>query len=333
MNRQIVLASRPTGLPKPENFQLVEHPVPRAGEGEVVVRNHYLSLDPYMRMRMNDAKSYAKPVEIGEVMVGGTAGEVIESRHPRWRVGDHVVGAFGWSEYGVSDGKGLARVDPKVAPLSVYLGTLGMPGITAWVGLIDIANPQPGATVVVSAASGAVGSVVGQIAKIRGARAVGIAGGAEKCAYVTSELGFDACVDYKAGRLYEDLKAATPQGIDVYFENVGGEILDVVLARANPFARFAVCGMISMYNAASAADVPPIRNIRSVLTNRIRMQGFIVSDRMELWPLARADLEAWFAAGKLKYRETVLDGLASAPAGLIGLLQGRNFGKQLVRLV
>ena len=333
MNRQILLASRPTGLPTEANFRMVEAPVPRAGEGEVVVRNHFLSLDPYMRGRIGDAKSYAKPVEIDEVMIGGTAGEVVESRNPRFAVGESVVGALGWSEYGVSDGKGLARVDTRVAPLSVYLGALGMPGVTAWVGLIDIAAPKAGETVVVSAAAGAVGSVVGQLAKAHGARAVGIAGGAGKCAYVTGELGFDACVDYKAGRLYEDLKAAAPNGIDVYFDNVGGEILDAVLARTNPFARIAVCGMISLYNAVSANDVYAIRNLRAVLTNRIRMQGFIVNDRMELWPKALAELKSLFAAGKLKYRETVLQGLENAPAGLIGLLQGRNLGKQLVRLV
>ncbi len=333
MNRRIVLASRPKGLPVPQNFRLEEVPIPSAPDGGFAVRNHWLSLDPYMRGRMDAAKSYAKSVEIGEVMEGGTIGEVIESRNDKFKVGEFVTGRIGWQEYGTSDGVGATKIDASSAPLSAYLGVLGMPGVTAWVGLLDIGQPKAGETVVVSAASGAVGSVVGQIAKIHGARAVGIAGGKAKCDYVVNELGFDACVDYKAGALYDMLKAACPKGIDVYFENVGGAITDTVLALMNPFSRMPVCGLISQYNAASADDLHGIKNIRTVLTNRIKMQGFIVSDRMELWRPARADLATWLAEGKLKYRESVVAGLANAPEALIGLLQGRNFGKQLVKLV
>ncbi|MFM9887693.1 MAG: NADP-dependent oxidoreductase [Burkholderiales bacterium] len=333
MNRRIVLASRPTGLPTPQNFRLEEVPIPSAPDGSFTVRNHWLSLDPYMRGRMDAAKSYAKSVEIGEVMEGGTIGEVIESRNDKFKVGEFVTGRIGWQEYGTSDGVGASKVDASAAPLSAYLGVLGMPGVTAWVGLLDIGQPKAGETVVVSAASGAVGSVVGQIAKIHGARAVGIAGGKAKCDYVVNELGFDACVDYKAGALSDMLNAACPKGIDVYFENVGGAIMDTVLALMNPFSRMPVCGLISQYNAASADELHGIKNIRSVLTNRIRMQGFIVSDRMELWRPARADLAKWLAERKLKYRESVVAGLANAPEALIGLLQGRNFGKQLVKLI
>ncbi len=333
MNRRIVLASRPKGLPVPQNFRLEEVPIPSAPDGGFAVRNHWLSLDPYMRGRMDAAKSYAKSVEIGEIMEGGTIGEVIESRNDKFKVGEFVTGRIGWQEYGTSDGVGATKIDASSAPLSAYLGVLGMPGVTAWVGLLDIGQPKAGETVVVSAASGAVGSVVGQIAKIHGARAVGIAGGKAKCDYVVNELGFDACVDYKAGALYDMLKAACPKGIDVYFENVGGAITDTVLALMNPFSRMPVCGLISQYNAASADDLHGIKNICSVLTNRIKMQGFIVSDRMELWRPARADLATWLAEGKLKYRESVVAGLANAPEALIGLLQGRNFGKQLVKLV
>ncbi len=333
MNRRIVLASRPKGSPVPQNFRLEEVPIPSAPDGGFTVRNHWLSLDPYMRGRMDAAKSYAKSVEIGEVMEGGTIGEVIESRNDKFKVGEFVTGRIGWQEYGTSDGVGATKIDASSAPLSAYLGVLGMPGVTAWVGLLDIGQPKAGETVVVSAASGAVGSVVGQIAKIHGARAVGIAGGKAKCDYVVNDLGFDACVDYKAGALYDVLKAACPKGIDVYFENVGGAITDTVLALMNPFSRMPVCGLISQYNAASADELHGVKNIRSVLTNRIKMQGFIVSDRMELWRPARADLAKWLAEEKLKYRESIVVGLDKAPEAFIGLLHGRNFGKQLVKLI
>ena len=329
-NMQVLLFSRPVGWASEANFKIVSTPIPRPAEGQILVRNHYLSLDPYMRGRMNDAKSYAPKQELNEVMTGRTVGEVIESRNPRFKQGDIVQGAYGWQQYGCSDGAGVRRVDASRVPMSAYLGVLGMPGVTAWVGLLDICQPQAGETVVVSAASGAVGSAVGQIAKLKGCRSVGIAGGREKCDYVTQELGFDACVDYKAGKLDVDLEAATPKGIDCYFENVGGEILDAVLRRTNPFSRIAVCGLISQYNATTPYGVSMFH---SILTNRIKMQGFIVSDRMQLWPQALADLTDWVAAGKLKYRESVAQGLENAPDAFIGLLQGRNFGKQLVKLV
>ena len=325
----MLLASRPTGWVTEANFRLDSVPVPKPKDGEVLVKNLWLSLDPYMRGRMNDQKSYAAKQEIDAVMVGGTVGEVIESRNPKFKAGDHVVGMYGWQQYGCSDGAGLNKVDGSRVPLSAFLGVLGMPGVTAWVGLLDICQPKAGETVVVSAASGAVGSVVGQIAKLKGCRAVGIAGGKAKCDYVVNELGFDACIDYKAGKLNEDLKAATPNGIDCYFENVGGEILDAVLRRMNAFSRIAVCGLISQYNATEAYGV---KTFQSILTNRIKVQGFIVSDRMELWAKALPELIGWVAAGKIKYRETVAQGLENAPRAFIGLLKGENFGKQLVKL-
>jgi leukotriene B4 12-hydroxydehydrogenase/15-oxo-prostaglandin 13-reductase len=328
-NRRVLLASRPSGWVSESNFRIEEVPLPSPRDGEVLVKNLWLSLDPYMRGRMNEGKSYAAKQELGEVMIGGTVGEVVESKHPKFAKGDQVSGMLGWQQYGLSDGKGLNKVDASRVPLSAYLGVLGMPGVTAWVGLLDICQPKAGETVVVSAASGAVGSVVGQIAKIKGCRAVGIAGGKRKCDYVVKELGFDACVDYKAGALNDDLKAALPDGIDCYFENVGGEILDAALRRMNAFSRIAVCGLISQYNATEPYGV---KTVQSILTNRIKVQGFIVSDRMELWPKALADLAGWVAAGKIKYRETVTEGLENAPRAFIDLLKGENFGKQLVRI-
>jgi len=328
-NKRVLLASRPTGWVSEDNFRIETSPVPQPREGEVLVKNIYLSLDPYMRGRMNEGKSYAARQEIGEVMIGGTVGEVIESKNPKFAQGDKVLGMLGWQQYGLSDGKGLNKVDASRVPLSAYLGVLGMPGVTAWVGLLDICQPKAGETVVVSAASGAVGSVVGQIAKLKGCRAVGIAGGRQKCDYVVKELGFDACVDYKAGELNEALKAAVPDGIDCYFENVGGEILDATLRRMNAFSRIAVCGLISQYNATEPYGV---KNFQSILTNRIKVQGFIVSDRMELWARALPELIGWVASGKIKYRETVAQGLENAPKAFIGLLKGENLGKQLVKL-
>ena len=328
-NRQILFASRPRGWVTEDNFRLVESPLPAPAEGQVLVRNHWLSLDPYMRGRMDDAKSYAKGAELGQVMVGGTVGEVVESKSPKFKPGDWVVGALGWQEYGVGEAAALSKIDIAAAPASYYLGILGMPGVTAWMGLLDIAQPKEGETVVVSAASGAVGSVVGQLAKIRGCRAVGIAGGQAKCDYVTGELGFDACVDHRAGHLHANLKAAAPGGVDVCFENVGGEIFDTVLRLMNPFSRITVCGLVSDYNATTPYA---LKNLRSILVNRIRMQGFIVSDRMELWPRAIGELAGWLKAGRLKYRESVATGLENAPAAFIGMLKGQNFGKQLVKL-
>lgn len=334
-NLQVLLASRPAGVVKEENFRIVESPMPAPAEGQLLVRNDWLSLDPYMRGRMSDAKSYAKSVDIGELMVGGTAGEVIVSRNARFKPGDKVVGALGWQQFGLSDGIGLMKIDHPVAPLSAYLGVLGMPGITAWIGLLDIAQPKAGETIVVSAASGAVGSVVGQLAKIKGCRAVGIAGGAAKCRHVVEDLGFDACVDYKAGNLAADLKAAVPydkgknKGIDVYFDNVGGEVLDAVLPNMNAFSRIALCGLISQYSATEAYGV---KQFRSFLVNRIRLQGFICFDHLDLWPQAQRELSDWLVEGRITYRETVAQGLGSAPRAFIGLLKGENLGKQVVKL-
>jgi len=336
INHQIHLASRPQGEPTAENFKLVEAAVPALTEGQVLVRNHYLSLDPYMRGRMNDAKSYAQPQPLGEVMLGGTVGEVAESLNANFKPGDKVVGMGGWQEYQLVDASQrgvLQKVDTSHIPLSAYLGAVGMPGVTAWYGLVKIINPKPGETVVVSAASGAVGGAVGQLAKVRGARAVGIAGGADKCRYVVEELGFDACIDYKAHQdvksLSAALKAACPNGIDGYFENVGGMILDAVLLRANAFSRVAMCGMISGYNG----EPIPMSAPQLILVNRMKIEGFIVSEHMEVWPEALKELGTLVATGKLKYRESVAEGIASAPEAFLGLLKGKNFGKQIVKLI
>jgi NADPH-dependent curcumin reductase CurA len=328
-NMQVVLASRPTGWVQESNFNIIETDIPAPAPGEVLVRNHWLSLDPYMRGRMNDVKSYSPPVQIGEVMVGGTVGEVVESKHPKLKVGDFVVGRVGWQQYGVSDAESLMKIDPKLIPLSAHLGIAGMPGATAWIGLLEHCQPKAGETVVVSAASGAVGSVVGQLAKLQGCRAVGIAGGPEKCKYTVEQLGFDACVDYKAGRLHEELKAAAPKGIDCYFENVGGEIMDTVFRQLNPFSRVALCGLISDYNATEAYGT---KMIRALLVNRVKLQGFIVFDRTDLYVRAVTQLAQWVAQGKLKYHETVAEGLESAPKAFIGMLKGANLGKQLVKI-
>jgi NADPH-dependent curcumin reductase len=324
-NQRIVLASRPEGWVTPQNFELQKTEVPRPGEGEVLVKNLWLSLDPYMRGRMSDTKSYVKGVDLGEVMVGQTAGEVVESRNPGLKPGDKVLTQLGWQLYGTT--KEAIKVDASRVPLSYYLGVLGMPGMTAYFGLKELGQPKPGETVLVSAASGAVGSVVGQLAKLWGCRAVGIAGGREKCDYVTRELGLDVCLDYKAGSLRDQLKEL--KGIDVYFDNVGGEILDLVLARMNLFGRIVVCGTISDYNATEPYRV---RNLRAVLVNRLKVQGMIVFDWKERYGEALKALAGALAAGKLKTRESVVEGLASAPQGLISLLKGGNFGKQLVKL-
>ncbi|RQR58101.1 NADP-dependent oxidoreductase [Burkholderia sp. Bp9126] len=329
VNRQILLVSRPQGAASVDNFRLVETPLAPLASGEVRVRNHFLSLDPYMRGRMSDAKSYAEPQPLDEVMIGGTAGEVIESRHPGFAVGDRVVGTLGWQEYGTSDGHGLRKVDTSRVPLSACLGVTGMPGVTAWYGLNRIIVPKAGETVVVSAASGAVGSVVGQLAKRAGCRAVGIAGGPDKCNYVVDTLGFDACIDYKAGRLVDDLAAATPDGVDGCFENVGGAVLDATMARMNAFGRIAVCGMIAAYDGASA----PLTNPALILRSRLKMQGFIVFEHPDAWPPALAELTELVATKQLHYRETIACGLERAPEAFLGMLKGHNFGKQLVQLV
>jgi NADPH-dependent curcumin reductase CurA len=326
-NLRVVLASRPSGSVTESNFRTEKQPVARPADGEVLVRNLWLSLDPYMRGRMSDAKSYAKGVELGEVMVGQTLGEVVESRHPQLEKGDKVLTQLGWQLYGCT--KDAVKIDETRAPLTYYLGMLGMPGITAYFGLKEIGQPKPGETVVVSAASGAVGSVVGQLARIWGCRAVGIAGGRQKCEYVTRELGFDACVDYKAGNLYRDLQAACPKGADVYFDNVGAEILDTMLRLMNIHSRIVVCGMIAEY---SATQPYAMKNLRSVLVNRIQMQGMIVFDWKQRYGEALKALGGYFAQGRLKYRESVVEGLENAPQGLIALLGGQNFGKQLVKI-
>jgi NADPH-dependent curcumin reductase CurA len=328
-NVQVLLAARPRGWVKESDFRIVEQPMPKPNDGEVLVRNLYLSLDPYMRGRMNEAKSYAANVELGAVMVGGTVGEVVESRNPEFKTGDIVLDSSGWQQYGVSDGKSLQKVARRNFPPSLYLGTVGMPGVTAWIGLLKIGQPKPKETVVVSAASGAVGSVVGQLAKRQGCRAVGIAGGRAKCDYVVKELGFDACVDYKAGRLAADLEAATPDGIDIYFENVGGAVLHAVIPRLNPFARIPLCGLISDYNATSPEGIP---DLRQFLFKRIKLQGFICSDTMELWPEALGHLADLVENGGLGYRETVVEGIENAPRAFIGLFKGENFGKLVVKL-
>jgi NADPH-dependent curcumin reductase CurA len=326
--QRIVLASRPTGEATPENFRLETVDVPELKDGEVLVRNEYLSVDPYMRSLMNEGKSYMPPVELNATMAGGTVGEVVASKNPKFAVGDKVVGNLGWTELGISDGTTIRKIDTRDVPLQAYLGVVGMPGMTAWYGLNKIMDPKPGETVVVSAASGAVGSVVGQLAKLKGCRAVGIAGGKEKCDYVVNELGFDACVDYKAGNLVADLAAATPDGIDAVFENVGGQVLDASLARMNPFGRIAVCGLIAGYNG----EPVPVNNFTAVLVMRLTMRGFIVGEHMEFWPQGLNELAMLVTCGKLKYRETITQDLSSAPEAFLGLLKGRNFGKQLVKL-
>jgi len=329
LNKAWTVASFPTGPLLEENFKLVESPAPAPKQGEVLVKNLWLSLDPYMRGRLSQAKSYAKGVEFGDVMTGETAGEVVESKHPGFKPGDKVTAPSGWQLYCCLKGELLTKVDASRVPLSYFLGCLGMPGRTGYFGMKDICAPKPGETVVVSAASGAVGSVVGQIAKAWGCRAVGIAGGKAKCDYVTGELGFDTCVDYKAGNLYRDLKEACPKGIDAYFENVGGEILDTVLRLMNVKSRIAVCGLISDYNTA---DPYGVKMFRSILVNRIRVQGLIVFDWLERYPEGNKALMELVIAGKLKTRESVLEGIEKAPLGLIGLLKGANFGKQLIKL-
>jgi NADPH-dependent curcumin reductase len=336
MNRQILLDNRPQGEASASNFKMVTAQTPALADGQVLVRHHYLSLDPYMRGRMNEGKSYAAPQPLDEVMIGGTAGEVAASRSDRFAVGDRVVGMGGWQQYQVVDAAQagmLRKVDTSHVPLSAYLGPVGMPGVTAWYGLVRIITPKAGETVVVSAASGAVGTVVGQLARLRGARAVGIAGGPDKCRAVVEELGFDACIDYREHRdarsLAAALKTACPNGIDGYFENVGGVILDAVMLRMNAFARMAMCGMIAGYNGEPIPMAAP----QLILVNRMKVEGFIVSEHMDVWPEALTELAGLVARGRLKYRETVAQGIEAAPAAFLGLLKGRNFGKQLVKLV
>jgi len=331
--QRIVLASRPRGTVTPDNFRLESVPVPTLEAGQVLVRNHYLSLDPYMRGRMDDSKSYAAPQAIGETMIGGTAGVVEASNHPNFAPGDAVVGQFGWQQYGLSDGAMLNKVDTRHVPLSAFLGPVGMPGVTAWYGLREICRPKAGETVLVSAASGAVGSVVGQLAKMSGCRTVGIAGGPEKCAYVREELGYDACLDHRelndVRAMAAALKEAAPNGIDAVFENVGGIGLDAALARMNAFGRIALCGLIAGYEGGDIS----IHNTRALLVSRLTVRGFIVSEHLDLWPKALAELGQGVATGKIKYRESIAPDLSAAPEAFIGMLRGKNFGKQLVKLI
>jgi NADPH-dependent curcumin reductase len=329
VNRQILLKSRPSGPPSTTNFELVERPAPEPREGEVLMRTLYLSLDPYMRGRMSDAKSYAKPAELGQPMVGGTVGRVVTSKNANFTAGDIVLAYAGWQDYAVSNGAGLRKLEPAAAPISTALGILGMPGMTAYCGLLEIGQPKPGETVVVAAASGAVGSAVGQIAKLKGCRAVGVAGGERKCRYVVEELGFDACIDHRAPDLAKQLAAACPKGVDVYFENVGGAVQQAVWPLLNDFARVPVCGVIAQYNATGPSPGP---DIATILRKRLLVRGFIVWDFAAKQGDFLRDMGEWVRSGKLKYREDLVEGLEKAPEAFIGLLQGKNFGKLVVKV-
>jgi len=327
-NLQVLLDHRPSGHVSPANFRIVETPVPTPGPGQVLVRHRFLSLDPYMRGRLSDAKSYAKPQEVGEVMQGGTVGVVEASDNPGFKPGDAVVGMGGWQRYALSDGRDLRVIDAKAIPIQAYLGPVGMPGVTAWYGLNKIIAPKEEETVLVSAATGAVGSVVGQLARSAGARAVGIAGGPEKCGYAVDELGYAACVNHKSPEFATQLKAALPDGVDGLFENVGGEPFQQALKRLNDFSRVAVCGLIASYEGAPTT----LPDMRIFLVRRIKMEGFIASDHMAVWPQAIGELVGHVAAGRLKWRETIREGLENAPQALVDLLHGENFGKMLIKL-
>ena len=328
-NTQILFARRPEGAVSEDNFDVVRAPVPEPGDGEVLRRTLYLSVDPYMRGRMSTQKSYVEGAKLGEVMVGQTVSEVVASRNPRFQPGDIVLTQDGWQAYGLSDGKGLRKIDPSAAPPSWSLGVLGMVGLTAYVGLLDIGKPKEGETVVVSAAAGAVGSIVVQIAKLKGCRAVGIAGSDEKSAFVTGELGADACVNYKTADLNAALKEACPKGIDVYFDNVGGPILEAVLKRINVHARIPLIGLISQYNDAKPGPGP---NLGSLLVNRALIQGMIVFDHTDRLPDFLRDMSQWLRDGKIRYREDVIEGLENAPRAFVGLFKGENIGKRIVKL-
>ncbi len=331
INRQIVLAARPEGLPKETDFGLVESPMPRPDKGQFLVKINYLSVDPYMRARMSEAKSYAEPVKIGDVMVGGTAGKVIESKHPDYRPNDVVVGYWGWQEYAISDGQGVSRYDISIAPMPAALGVLGMPGMTAYFGLLEIGQLQPGENVFVSGAAGAVGSIVGQIAKLKGCRATGSAGSKQKVDFLLGELGFDAALNYKEVKDYkEKLKEICPNGIDVYFDNVGGPVTDAVFHNINLHARIIVCGQIDQYNATQTPQGP--RFLWHLIVNRARVEGFLVFDFTHRFPEAQRQMAQWMKEGKIKHRETIVNGLANAPRAFIGLFHGENIGKQLVHV-
>jgi len=333
-NRRIVLAARPKGEPRDTDFRLEEVDIPSPPEGSVLLRTLYLSLDPYMRGRMSEGPSYAPANKLNEVMVGGAVGEVVTSKAPQFKPGDLVVAYSGWQEYAVAEANSLQKIDRSIEPISTRLGVLGMPGLTAYAGLLEIGQPKPGETVVVAAAAGAVGSAVGQIAKIKGCRAVGVAGGKQKCDFVVNELGFDACIDRRSHRFETELKAACPHGIDVYFENVGGQVLEAVLPLLNPFARVPVCGLIAHYNATALPDGPDRTLIlmRNILTKRLKFQGFIVFDFAHRQEEFTTQMIQWLREGKVKFREDVVEGLENAVAAFQGLLQGRNFGKLVVKV-
>jgi hypothetical protein len=326
-----VLAAHPAGMPKSSDVRLEEIPLPEPADGQLLIRNIYLSIDPYMRGRMRDAESYAPPVKLGEVMVGGTVGQVVASRNARYAEGSYVNGMLGWQEYGLSDGRGLRPLDPAQAPISTSVGVLGMPGMTAYFGFLELCQPKSGETAVVSAAAGAVGGLVGQIAKIKGCRAVGIAGGAAKCGLITSEYGYDAAIDYKSEQdLRAAVKRACPNGVDTYFDNVGGPISDAVMLNLNLKARISICGQISQYNSETPVTGPRLGWV--LLQKRARMEGFIVSDFGERWGEGMKQMSAWLREGKLKYREDIVRGLENALPALVSVLEGRNVGKQLVQL-
>lgn len=333
-NTRVTLAARPQGMPKPEDFRIVTEPAPEPGAGEMLVSTLWLSLDPYMRGRMSDRASYAKPLEIGDVITGGVVAQVVESKVPEFARGEIVTGMYGWQAYAIArpDDFRLFRVDPGLAPISTAVGVTGMPGQTAYFGLLRVGKPEPGETVVVSAASGAVGGVVGQIARIHGCRAVGVAGGRTKCDYVVDELGFDACVDYRADGFPRALADACPDGIDVYFENVGGAVLDAVVPLLNPGARVPVCGFISAYNAESAAEIRSPLDVLTGLPNPPEHRFFLVTEWVDEFPAATRQLAGWIADGHLKYRETVVDGLENAPEAFRMLFTGENFGKLLIKV-
>ncbi|SHE68240.1 hypothetical protein SAMN04487965_0424 [Microbulbifer donghaiensis] len=333
-NRRIVLASRPSAAPTSENFRLEEVALPAPADGELLLRSVYLSLDPYMRGRMSDAPSYAEPVQLGEVMVGGTVSRVVESRHPDFTEGDWVLAYCGWQDYALSDGTGLVNLGRNPQHPSYTLGVLGMPGFTAYMGLLDIGQPQAGETLVVAAATGPVGATVGQIGKIKGCRVVGVAGGAEKCRFAVEELGFDACIDHYADDFDAQLAAACPDGIDVYFENVGGKVLDGVLPLLNTFARIPVCGLVSQYNASSLPEGPDRMGLLmgQALVKRLKIQGFIIIDYQDRFGEFFPQMSEWLASGQIKYREEIVEGLERAPEAFMGLLEGKNFGKLVVRV-
>jgi NADPH:quinone reductase len=333
MNRQILLAARPVGFPKDSDFNLVESPVPTPGDGQILVRSIYVSVDPYMRGRMNDVKSYAPPVQIGEVMGGGAVGKVVKSNNPKFKEGDIVQGmTFGWQDYAVSNGQGVRKIDPTLAPISTSLGVLGMPGLTAYFGLLEITNPQPGETVVVSGAAGAVGSLVGQIAKIKGCRAIGIAGADDKISYLTDELGFDGAFNYKTVSDYHaKLRELCPDGIDIYFDNVGGAITDAVFRLINTRARISICGQISQYNLEKPEMGPRII-LTMLLVRQARAEGFLVSQFVDRYPEGLRQMAQWLKEGKLKYKEDIEHGLENTPRAFMAMLNGRNLGKQLVKV-